>query len=127
MKRFISFRGIRISIAAVLTVISATTFAAGDAPKPTICTRSCWGARAPSGSISTMGSLTRAIVHHSAGGEWNTGGLADSKADVRGIQNFQMDSNGWSDVGYHFLIDKYGNIFEGRSGSVSGLPRGAHD
>ena len=127
MNHIISFRGIRTSIAAVLAVISSATFAAGDAPRPTICNRACWDARAPSGGISTMGSLTRAIVHHSAGNEWNTGGLSDSKADVRAIQNFQMNSNGWSDVGYHYLIDKFGNIFEGRAGSNTGLPRGAHD
>src|SRR5688572_17866885 len=123
----ISSLSARALISAFLALASAAAFAAGSAPKPTICSRSCWGARAPSGGISSMSGLSRAIVHHSAGAEYNTGGLEDSKADVRGIQNYQMNSNGWPDVGYHFLIDKYGNVFEGRSGSMSGLPRGAHD
>jgi hypothetical protein len=116
-----------LAIGALLASISAPTFAAGSAPQPSICNRSCWGARAASGSHSQMGSLTRAIVHHSAGGEYNTTGLEASKADVRGIQNYQMNSNGWSDIGYHFLLDKFGNIFEGRAGSMSTRPRGAHD
>jgi hypothetical protein len=127
MRYAISLRSIRLSIVALLAAVSSSTFAAGSAPQPSICNRSCWGAQAPTGSIPQMGSLTRAIVHHSAGTEFNTTGLEDSKADVRGIQNTHRNTLGWSDIGYHFLIDKYGNIFEGRSGSISTLPRGAHD
>jgi hypothetical protein len=100
-------------------------FAAGNAPQPNICTRACWGARAASG-ITYMGALTRAIVHHTAGSEFNTSGLEASKANVRAVQNLHM-SNGWGDIGYHFLVDKFGNIFEGRFNSMGALPRGAHD
>jgi hypothetical protein len=127
MKHLVCSTFFRWGSSVLLAAISASTFAAGSAPKPTICARSCWAARAPSGSISQMSSLNRAIVHHTAGNEFGTTGLEDSKARVRAIQNFHMNSNGWSDVGYHFLVDKFGNIFEGRSGSMSTLSRGAHD
>src|SRR5688572_30214463 len=79
--------------------------AAGSAPQPSICTRACWGAS--SGSVSYMSALTRAIVHHTAGSEFNTTGLEASKANVRAIQSMHKN-NGWGDIGYHFLIDKFG-------------------
>ncbi len=94
-------------------------------PQPSICDRACWGAR--SGSCTTTMTLTRAIIHHTAGNEYNTTGLADSKAYVRAIQNMDMDVDGWCDIGYHFMVDKFGNIFECRKNSISGSPRGAHD
>jgi hypothetical protein len=102
--------------------------AAGSAAQPTICSRSCWGARAPSCTITQMSSLNRAVVHHTAGdSDFNTNSIETSKANVRAIQNSHMDGNGWCDIGYHFLVDKLGNIFEGRSGSLTSRPKGAHD
>lgn len=117
---------------AVLTALAASMAglvpAAGSAPQPPICTRTCWGARAPKSSISQMSALNRAVIHHTAGAsDWNTTSQSTSITLVRAIQNLHMDSNGWSDIGYHFLTDKLGNRFEGRSGSMTSRPRGAHD
>lgn len=120
----------RIGLFAVLgiSLLSSSAYAAGSAGQPSICNRSCWGARAPSASITQMSSLNRAVVHHTAGdSDFNVTTIDQSKANVRAIQNMHMDSKGWSDIGYHFLVDKLGNIFEGRSGSMGSLPRGAHD
>ena len=117
--------------AAFLTAatLSATTVqAAGGFPQPTICTRSCWGARAPKSTATQMASLNRAVIHHTAGAtDWDTTSQSTSITKVRAIQNLHMDVNGWADLGYHFLVDKLGNRFEGRAGSISSLPRGAHD
>ncbi|MGI8907379.1 MAG: fibronectin type III domain-containing protein [Candidatus Sumerlaeaceae bacterium] len=74
-----------------------------------------------------MSTLNRAIVHHTAGNEFNTTGYEASKANVRAIQSLHKNTNGWSDIGYHFLVDKFGYIFEGRYNSMGSLPRGAHD
>ena len=38
------------------------------------------------------------FIHHSAGAECFT--PDDCEAEVRAIQNYHMDSNGWSDIGY---------------------------
>jgi hypothetical protein len=99
-------------------------------PKPDLCARSCWNARAPKCTISQMSSLQTAVIHHTASsGHYNTSSLATSKSNVRGVQNYHMDANGWCDIGYHFLVDKLGNIFAGRKGSadLDSKPRGAHD
>jgi hypothetical protein len=97
---------------------------------PYYCTRTCWTARAPSCAITDMSALNRAVVHHTAAtSDYNTTGEADTKVKIRAIQNYHMDANGWCDVGYHFILNKQGNIFSGRldSGTLSRYVRGAHD
>ena len=119
--------------ASLLSGIGALFFASEGfaqttpAPKPTVCSRSCWGARAPGCSISSMAGLSRAIIHHTASSSDYTTDYATAQSKVRGVQNYHMDVNGWCDIGYHWLVSAGGHIFEGRSGSMSGLPRGAHD
>ncbi len=115
------------SALAAFAGLSTDSAQAAQGPQPGICTRACWAATAPSNSISQMASLNRAIIHHTAGNEFNTTGLEASKANVRAIQNYHKNTLGWSDIAYHFLVDKYGNIFEGRSGSMTSKPLGSHD
>jgi hypothetical protein len=84
---------------------------------PTIVTRAQWGARAPKSSIAktTWPQRTGFAIHHTAGPTSQT---------VRQIQNHQMDNNGWSDIGYNWLVDQAGKVYEGRSGGW--LAIGAH-
>ena len=95
-------------------------------PKPTIITRSQWGASAGTPCDSPLtGDRTRgAVVHHTAGS--NTYAMADSKAIVRATQAYHVKSRGWCDIGYNFLVDKYGQIFEGRRGGMDRAVRAAH-
>ncbi|MDA0713261.1 MAG: N-acetylmuramoyl-L-alanine amidase [bacterium] len=53
--------------------------------------------------------VTTFAIHHTAGSSSST---ADA---VKSIQNHQMNTRGWSDIGYHFLVGNDGKIFEGRS------------
>jgi hypothetical protein len=65
-----------------------------------------------------------AVVHHTAGSNNYT--PAQSAAIVRGIQIYHVKGNGWDDIGYNFLVDKYGQIFEGRYGGMDRPVIGAH-
>jgi hypothetical protein len=69
-------------------------------------------------------SLEFAVVHHTAGA--NTYTAAESAAIVRAIQVYHVQGNGWNDLGYNFLVDKYGQVFEGRYGGVERNVIGAH-
>jgi peptidoglycan recognition protein len=79
---------------------------------PRIVSRSEWGARAPTSTTAIARPIPRYFVHHSAGNSCFT--EANCKSTVKGIQNYHMDSNGWSDIGYNFLVGEDGNAYEGR-------------
>lgn len=84
---------------------------------PTIVKRSEWGARSPQSGFgsASMGSRTGFAVHHAA---------APTSQTVKTIQNYHMDHNGWSDIGYNFLVTQDGRIWEGRQGTWTAV--GAH-
>jgi hypothetical protein len=65
-----------------------------------------------------------AVVHHTAGSNNYT--AAQSAAIVRGIEIYHVEGNGWNDIGYNLLVDKYGQVFEGRYGGVDRPVIGAH-
>ena len=65
-----------------------------------------------------------ALVHHTAGS--NSYSPTQSAAIVRAIEVYHVLGNGWDDIGYNFLVDKYGQIFEGRYGGTTRPVIGAH-
>ncbi|WP_030266003.1 peptidoglycan recognition protein family protein [Streptomyces violens] len=95
-------------------------------PRPQIITRIGWGAneqlREP--KFGYTKTVKAAFVHHSATG--NGYSCNQSGAIVRGIYRYHVKSNHWRDLGYNFLIDKCGAIFEGRAGGVARPVIGAH-
>jgi hypothetical protein len=93
---------------------------------PPIIPRFSWGAnesirRAPPRYASA---IHFAVVHHTAG--TNNYTEAESAAIVRGIEIYHVQGNGWDDIGYNLLVDKYGQVFEGRYGGVDRPVIGAH-
>ena len=69
-------------------------------------------------------SLKLAVVHHTAGTNDYT--PAQAAAIVRGIEVYHVKGNGWNDIGYNFLIDRYGTVYEGRGGGITRNVIGAH-
>ena len=60
----------------------------------------------------------RITFHHTAGRKPAT--VAAAYAEVQFIQDYHMNGKKWNDIGYHFLIDPFGTIFEGRPVGVIG-------
>ncbi len=65
-----------------------------------------------------------ALVHHTAGS--NAYSASQSASIVRAIEVYHVKGNGWNDIGYNFLVDKYGQVFEGRAGGMTRPVIGAH-
>jgi N-acetylmuramoyl-L-alanine amidase len=93
---------------------------------PPLISRPAWGANEAirRAAPSYARTVQLAIVHHTAGTNAYT--ASQSAAIVRGIEVYHVKGNGWNDIGYNFLIDKYGQVFEGRYGGVDKNVIGAH-
>jgi hypothetical protein len=76
------------------------------------------------GTPSIAGNAEYVVVHHTAGS--NDYSPADSAALIRGIYHHHVRNNGWCDIGYNFLVDKYGQTFEGRYGGIYHAVVGGH-
>jgi hypothetical protein len=96
------------------------------AGSPLIVPRSSWGANEliKRGAARYANRLGFAVVHHTAGSNSYT--REQSAAIVRAVQVYHVKANGWNDLGYNFLVDKYGQVFEGRAGGVDRNVIGAH-
>lgn len=91
-----------------------------------IISRAGWGANESirrTGPLRANG-IRAGVVHHSATG--NDYAPTDSAAIVRSIYEYHTLTQGWGDIGYNALVDKYGQVFEGRFGGISNPVEGVH-
>jgi peptidoglycan recognition protein len=79
---------------------------------PNIVSRSEWGARAPTSISYLSNPVPYVVIHHAESASCSSQSSCTSM--VQGFQDYHMDSNGWSDIGYNFLVGGDGNIYEGR-------------
>jgi hypothetical protein len=85
--------------------------------QPPIISRAEWGGdKVKPREAPIYGAVHLAFVHHTVTA--NDYGPEDSAGIVLGIARYHRDHNGWNDIGYQFLVDKYGQIFEGRDGGI---------
>ncbi|PWI20531.1 N-acetylmuramoyl-L-alanine amidase [Streptomyces sp. Act143] len=95
-------------------------------PRPRIVTRRGWGAneKLREKKFVYTKKVKAAFVHHTATG--NGYRCSQAPSVIRGIYRYHVKSMGWRDIGYNFLVDKCGRIYEGRAGGVAKPVLGAH-
>jgi hypothetical protein len=113
---------------AALTTSALRSFrtTADSAPTPELRTRDDWGAdpRWRNGRPRYNDRLQQVHIHHTATG--NGYRRADVPAILRGMYRYHTRTLGWFDIGYNFLVDRFGRTWVGRSGGYNRLVRGAH-
>jgi len=99
--------------------------AAASTNKPPIVTRAEWGADESlrDKHLENSNTFKVAFVHHTAGSNNYT--RSESPAVVRGLYSYYVNTLDYADMGYNFLVDKYGTIYEGRAGSITKPVRSA--
>jgi hypothetical protein len=99
------------------TVQEAPGAASAAAAKPAIHTRAQWGADESKMTWTpSYGKVSVGFVHHTDGS--NSYAAGDVPGIMRGIYAYHAVTLGWGDIGYNFLVDRFGGIWEGRSGGM---------
>ncbi|MDT5211803.1 MAG: hypothetical protein QOK18_42 [Mycobacterium sp.] len=93
---------------------------------PAIIGRAQWGADESMRCGNTVydNGIRAAIVHHTAGSNDYT--PEDSAGIVRSIYEYHTRTLGWCDIAYNALVDKFGQVFEGRAGGITRPVEGSH-
>ncbi len=95
----------------------ATPELPAGAGQPSIVARKAWAQDvAPPKVAPEYGAVEMAFVHHTENPDGYAAG--EVPAMLRAIYVFHRYVNGWNDIGYNFVIDLYGRIFEARAGGI---------
>ncbi|MGY1773894.1 N-acetylmuramoyl-L-alanine amidase, partial [Blastococcus sp. SYSU D00813] len=93
---------------------------------PDVYSRAQWGADESKRTWAPeyVSTIKAATLHHTASSNNYT--AADVPAIIRGFYQLHAVSNGWGDIGYNVLVDKFGRRWEGRYGGLASTVVGAH-
>ncbi len=120
---FVSAASTPMAGAASAFPLAAPVLDAGGG-QPPIIARQAWAHhRAPPAVRPGYGTVRLAFVHHTE--NLNGYGPAAVPAMLLAIFDFHRYVRGWNDIGYNFLIDAFGRIWEGRQGGIDEAVVGA--
>lgn len=96
------------------------------APRPRLVPRRTWGAdeRLVRERSAYSGGVRAVFLHHT--NHPNGYDCADVPGMLRALQASHIQHMGWDDVGYNFVVDRCGTIYEGRGGGADRPVKGAH-
>ncbi len=86
--------------------------------RPPVVSRTAWGSPDGQGSrkLADYRGVDHLIVHHTADSNSLYATEPNWAARVRAIWVYHAISRGWGDIGYNYLIDPNGVVYEGRAG-----------
>jgi hypothetical protein len=118
-------RGLRAHFVSVPRFGAHPAAEAARAGRPAIIPRSAWDPDHECDPVHppSYGRVDMAFVHHTVNS--NDYARSDSAAIVLAMCRYHVHANGWWDIGYNFVVDRYGQIFEGRAGGVDRAVVGA--
>jgi hypothetical protein len=96
------------------------------APRPPVIPRAGWDAneRLVREAPTYVHRVRVVFLHHT--NHSNTYDCADVPAMLRALETDHIRNEGWDDIGYNYVVDRCGNIYEGRGGEGPGTVQGAH-
>lgn len=105
---------------------AAETAGRPAAPRPYVMPRAMWGANESlvRESPAYVHRVRAVFLHHTD--HVNTYDCDDVPAMLRALEADHVLSEGWDDLGYNFVVDRCGNVYEGRGGDGRGTVLGAH-
>jgi hypothetical protein len=117
--------GLRLHFVAVGGAPSRPAAARARAGEPPFVSRREWGAaNCPPRRVPRYGSVRAVHVHHTV--SLNDYSRAEAPRIVLAICRYHRNSNGWDDIGYQALVDRFGVLYEGRAGGLDRPVIGAH-
>jgi hypothetical protein len=121
---FVNVAAARRPAARIARAAQAPRARAAQEPMPAVVSRADWGAGGcPPRSSPGYGSVKAVHVHHTV--SLNDYSPDEAPAMVLAICRYHRNSNGWDDIGYNALVDKYGVLYEGRAGGLDQAVIGA--
>ena len=119
-----ALRGAANDAVATAASLWGADLAGAQESQPTMVSRASWaGDDCPPRAKPLYGEVRAAYVHHTV--NLNDYSRAEAPQIVLAMCRYHRNTNGWNDIGYNFLVDRFGTLYEGRAGGVGAAVVGA--